>query len=484
MTLKSMIRMTVALTAAVFPLSASAQSSGQAAAAAVKQKIDAILPLKGNLANLFTAKLAGDGVDLAFDAPLLVQWLKSFGLTVEGATPFTSRLTPQANGTYAFDQQEKLAIKGSFPVGDARATFDLRAASVKGTGIADPELRYFKSMDTEITNFWIDYRLPNQSSLRTIDRMTLSQSTSNVTNGRMDLVSKTVELGRRDVGTTNNMSVARTESTTSIKSVPYRAIQDLLTAWLLQAQQGKAPAAIATSLREDIRLLMPIGTEAAMQGRMEKTQFRQDGVTFGLNRLDYDVLWKDLTGPSSVDLQLTLNGIDTAGSLPPSYAKLVPDTITLDTTIGTFNVQNAWRYYFSTVDFADMSRLNSYQQDLVTRYFLPEDKITADIEGLTVESKLYSARMFGSMSYNIRTGQPLLELRVITPSLDPLIAHFQERAKADPKMGQAAFFALMAKGFAGTAGNGSIYWDLAMKEDGRFTVNGRDFTPPRQPSAP
>ncbi|TPP11612.1 hypothetical protein [Rhizobium glycinendophyticum] len=479
MTLKSMIRMTVALTAAVFPWTASAETSGEAAAAAVKQKIDAIFPLKGNLATLFTAEPSGNGVDLVFDAPLLLEVFKGFGVTAEGATPFKAHLMPQPDGTYTFDQQEKIAIKGSFPLADKKATFDLRAASVKGTGIADPELRYFKSMDTEITNFWIDYRTPDVSSLRTIDRMTVSQQTSNVANGRMDLVSKTVELGRRDLGTADGMSVERTETTTRIRSMPYRAVQDLLSDWLVQAQQGKAPAAIATSLREDIRLLMPIGTEVAMQGRMEKAQFRQNTANFGLNNVDYDVVWKDLTGPSSIDLQLNLNGIDTAGQLPPSYEQLVPDTITLDATIGTFDVQNAWRYYFSTVDFSEMSRLNTYQQDLVTGYLLPEDKIATKIEGLTVESPLYSARLFGSMSYDMRKAQPLIELRVITPSLDPLIAHFQDRAKVDPQMGQAAFFALMAKGFAGKAGNGSLYWDLAMKEDGRFTINGRDFTPPR-----
>lgn len=478
--LRPMIQLTVALTAAVFPLSASAQSSGEAVAAAVKQKIDAIFPLKGNLANLFTARPAGDGVDLLVDAPLLPELFKGFGLTIEGVVPFNARFTLQTDRTYKFDQQEKLAIHGSLPMGDAKATFDVRAASVKGTGVADQDLRYFKSLETEITNFWVDYRAPNMASLQTIDQMTGSQSTSNVANGRLDLMSKTAELRRQDRRNAGGMMVERNEATTSIKSVPYRAIQDLMTAWLVRVQQGQAPAAIATSLRKDILQLMPLGTEVAMQGHMENTKFWQRSANFGLDRVDYDILWKDLTGPSSVDLELKVDGVDTAGQLPPSYAKLVPDTITLNVAIGEFNVQNAWHYYFSTVDFANMSLLNTYQKDLLTAYLIPEDKkITADIEELSVESELYSARMFGSMSYDVRTGQQLLELRVITPSLDPLIAHLQERAKVYPQMGQAAFFALMAKGLAGTVDNGSVYWDLAMKEDGRFTINGRDFTPPR-----
>ncbi|MDH4441177.1 MAG: hypothetical protein QE284_12405 [Rhizobium sp.] len=484
MTLKSMIQMTVALTAAVFPLSAKAQSTGEAAAAAVKQKIDAMFPLKGDLATLFTAKSAGDGVDLIFDTERLLDLFKGMGLTTEGAVPLATHLTPQPDGTFKLAQQANIAIKAKITTAAGQMNVDVRAGSIKGSGVSDPDLRYMKSMETEITGLDLAFSTPSSASHRTVDRWIMSQSTSNVADGKFDLVSKAVEVGRRETGSLNDMSMDRNESTTTIKAMPYRALQDLLTAWLVQAQDGKAPATIADSLRQDIRQLMPFGTEISMQGRLDQTRIAQGATKFGLEKIDYDVMWKDLTGLSSINFKMNIEGVDTGGQLPPSYAKLVPDTIALDMTVTGIDVQTPWRYYFETVDFANPAALNENQTGLITSYLLPDDKIPVSVNKMTLTGDLYQAQLSGTATYRTKGSAATAEMRLTTPSLDPLIAHLQDRAKSDPQLGQAAFFALMAKGFAAKGTDGSMYWDLAMTENGQFLVNGHDFTPPRQPSAP
>ncbi|UJW74301.1 hypothetical protein [Rhizobium sp. SL42] len=479
MNCRLMLLSTVAFLAAVSLSPSHAQSTKSVTAASIQTKINAIFPFKGELLGLFHTMPVDNGFDVVFDTPRLLELLRGIGLRAEGATPLTSRLEPLPDGSFKIEQEETLSIKGNIAKPQGPLSFYARIDSLKSSAIAEPELRYLKTAESEMTNLVVDLQTPTKSSHRTADKWTITQSTSNVENGRLDLVSTSVELGRRDKENLESMDVDRIESTTTIKSLPYRAIQDLFAAWLKQAQDGKPPAAIAGSLREEIRMLMPVATQIDMQGRAENTRLGQPEFNFGIGSIDYDVVWKDLTRLSNLDIKLKLEDTDTAGQLQPSYAALIPDTITVDMSVGGINVQNAWRYYFSTVDFATPFLLNTYQRNRATSYLVPNDVIPVKVEELKFNSELYSVRMFGNATYRIGDSLPKLELRVITPSLDPLITHFQKHAKVNPQLGEAAFFALMAKGFAGKAGNGWIYWDLAIAEDGRLTVNGHDFTPPR-----
>lgn len=101
------------------------------------------------------------------------------------------------------------------------------------------------------------------------------------------------------------------------------------------------------------------------------------------------------------------------------------------------------------------------------------------IDDIALETALYQLSATGTMSFDRNGARPSFALRITTADLDPLVKYLQENTKRFPQFGQYAFFALMAQGFAGRTSDGAMSWDVVSDPDGRLTINGRDFTPPR-----
>ncbi|MDQ0423177.1 hypothetical protein J2045_004229 [Peteryoungia aggregata LMG 23059] len=450
-------------------------------AEALKKAFDALLPLGGELARFVTVKQTWRGYEyeVRVDPPLLFRELAHTGLTVSGLDPFILNFTRQPAGTWGFEQYGSYDIKAQLGSGPSAPRLIYRAATTATEAQLSDDLRTQPQLKSTISDLEVSLWTERSFRSRTVGTLYLDQTMKDVTPEHADLEINTTELRVRDGDRLGEISARKMTTKVVATDARYRAVQDLFAEWLSLVQGKQEAAAIADQLRPGLQALMPIAAELKQTGSIEDAIWAVDGWEMGVDNLGYSLEASNLATEPTIHTEVNVSGIDTRGRLTPSMAKLVPERAKLSFTIDGLNFQKPWEYIVDGANFGARQWLNENQRQLAINYLVPKRTVDVTVDELELETALYQVTATGTMSVDRNGARPSFALRITTADLDPLVKYLQENTKRFPQFGQYAFFALMAQGFAGRTADGAMSWDVVLDADGRLTINGRDFAPPR-----
>lgn len=460
---------------------ADARAEETVPAEALKKAFDAFLPLGGDLARFLTVKQTWRGYEyeVRIDPPLVFREFAHTGLTVSGLDPFTLNLTRQPAGTWGFEQYGSYNVRAQLGSGPSAPRFIYRAATTATKAQLSDDLRTQPQFNSTISDLEVSLWTESTFRSRTVGTLYLDQTMKDVTPEHADMEINTTELRVRDGDRLGEISARKMTTKLVATDARYRAAQDLFAEWLLLLQGKQEAAAIADQLRPAMQSLMPIAAEVKQTGSVEDAIWAVDGWQMGVDKLDYSVDATNLAADTTIVTDVSVAGIDTRGRLTPSMAKLVPERARLSFTVDGLNFQKPWEYVVDGADFGARQWLNENQQQLAINYLVPNRTVDVTVDDIELETALYQVAATGTMSFDRNGARPSFALRITTADLDPLVKYLQENTKRFPQFGQYAFFALMAQGFAGRTADGAMSWDVVSDADGRLSINGRDFTPPR-----
>lgn len=450
-------------------------------AEALKKAFDALLPLGGELAGFVTVKQTWRGYEceVRVDPPLLFRELAHTGLTVSGLDPFILNFTRQPAGTWGFEQYGSYDVKAQLGSGASAPRFVYRAATTAMKAQLSDDLRNQPRLNATISDLEVSFWTGTIFQSRTVGTLYLDQTMKDVTSEHLDLEIDTTEVNVRDSDQAGHLTARKIVSRLEATDLRYRAVQNLAAEWLSRIQRKEEAVAIADQLRRGLQAIMPIAAGLKQTGSVEEAILATDGWEIGFDNLGYSLEASNLATEPTIHTEVNVSGIDTRGRLTPSIAKLVPERAKLSFTLDGLNFQKPWEYIVDGADFGARQWLNENQQQLAINYLVPKRTVDVTVHDIELETELYTVAATGTMRIDRNGWRPAFTLRVTTQDLDPLVKYLQENTKRFPQFGQYAFFALLAQGFAGKAEDGALYWDVVSDADGRLTINGRDFTPPR-----
>ena len=200
----------------------------------------------------------------------------------------------------------------------------------------------------------------------------------------------------------------------------------------------------------------------------------------GLSKLTYSFKMDGLTKASSVGFGLRAENLKLDSSVVPAgYAALVPDTAVVEVGIPDMNFAAAADILLQT-DFSSEHATSAETGRRIEQAVFPNDRLTIDFPEISAISSVYDVDVSGKLVSDLQqTSRYALQMSVLARDYDKTIAFVQNAAKNDPELNQISFVMMMAKGFAKTDPDGRQRWDLAVAEDGTFSVNGQVMTAPK-----
>jgi hypothetical protein len=200
----------------------------------------------------------------------------------------------------------------------------------------------------------------------------------------------------------------------------------------------------------------------------------------GLSKLTYSFKVDGLTKASSVGFGMRAENLKLDSSLVPAdYQALLPDTAVVEVGIPNMNFAAATDILLQT-DFSAEEGLSSRKSKEIEQAIFPSNKLTIDFPQISATSGVYDIAVSGQMVADLQqTNRYALQVTVLARDYDKTIAFVQNAAKTDLQLNQVSFVMMMAKGFAKTDPDGRQRWDVAVAEDGTFSVNGQVMTMPK-----
>lgn len=459
----------------------------------IESSLTSVLP-KGMIPKgSITVRAEGDAYIVTVNPMELFSLANNKNVTVSGLTPWVYLLRPTDNGLWQLDQQADLDIKAQVKSPAGPTDLEYAIASYQYNGIFDPAIHYVKSSTFKAQNARISSKGPAQSFDVSFGSLAYDLNGEKGDNNTLNIrntttikdFSQTMSPADKP-GSVFRAATGHGEGTITGISMP--AVQQM--AYILLQNLPKKhirpddKERVKTLFRNNFPLFETISQSIAYQD----VQISTGPATFGIKNYAVDVMANGIRNNASYSVGLNLAGLTLPqGLMPPTFTPLIPEDLRLNVTASGINTQNGVVYLMDNVDFRPGHPITPPQTAEIRRQFFPDNTLTLTYDGSHATSSFYDVTVIGKTVIAMSgPDKPEADLTIHVKGLDKTIDYLQAHAKDEPKLGQAAFFMLMAKGFAQTDTNGDHIWHIQSNTAGQIKINGRDFQLPAapQPSAP
>jgi hypothetical protein len=463
----------------------------------IETNLTSVLP-KGMIPDgAITVRAKNDAYEVTVDPMELFSLEKNQRVKITGLTPWVYRLHPMDNGLWQVDQQADLDVKAQFQSNPGPTDAEYAIGSYQYNSIFDPAIRYVKSATFSAQNVGITSKSPVQSFDVGFGSLIYSLSGEKGDNNTLNIhnttsikdFSQTMNPANKP-GTLFRSASGQGEGT--ITGISMQPVQEMIYL-LLQNLPNKH---IRTDDKERVKTLfrnnLPLFENISQNIEYQDVQISSGGATFGIKNYALKVMADGIRNNASYAIGLDLTGLKLPpGLIPPTITPLIPDDLHINFTANGINTQNGIVYLMDNVDFKPAHPMTPPQNAEIRRQFFPDNTLTLTYDGSHAVSSFYDVTVTGKTSIALSgPDKPVADLMIHAKGLDRTIDYLQTHAKDEPKLGQAAFFMLMAKGFAQTEGDGDQVWHIESNSAGQIKINGHEFQlpaapiPPTIPSAP
>lgn len=457
----------------------------------IETNLKSILP-KGMIPNgAIAVRAEGDAYQVTINPMELFSLGKNKKIKISGLTPWVHRLRPTENGLWQMDQQTSLDIKAQIPSAAGATNLEYGIGSFQYNGIFDPAIRYAQSADFTAQNLRVKSTSPTESFDATLGSVSYSLKSEKGENNTINIQTSTAMSDYAQTMRSPNkpevlFRAGSGKGSGTLTGVALQPLQEM--AYLLLQNVPKKH--IRTEDKERIAALfrnnLPLFGNISQSVSYQDVTIDAGPIELAVKNYAVDVKADGIRNNASYAMGVHIAGLKLPpGLVSPAFNPLLPEDVDINIAASGIDAQNGVVYVMDNVDFDPDHSLTPPQTAEIRRQFFPENTLTISYDGTHAASSFYDVTVTGKTIIAL-TGQdkPVADVTIHAKDLDKTIDYLQTHAKDEPQLGQAAFFMLMAKGFAKTDPNGGYIWHIESDSAGQIKLNGHDFDLPGAPAAP
>ncbi len=432
-----------------------------------------------------TVTPSGDQYQIIYDLAKFFDKINSNALSVTGFKPLSLFAQPLAEGKWRLKGDNSLDVSVHSPASDI--TYSVASNVIDG--IFDPALEVMRSLETKSNGIKFSSvgsgRNTGHAMDATIDNASFSSSvTDGVEAGKVNLQSQgTLQRINETVTGPGASSVNISADSVDIKaaatSLPAKELRELVHFFFQHIKAKQLSESGSEKFAELVRRALPgfgsLDETVTLNNLLVATAKGKVGV----KTVDYSFKMDGLTKTSNVNFGLRAEHFTPdPGLIPSVYAAFLPEM--LDVRIGMPDIN-----FDGLIDAAlknVATRATPVSGEALKRIAFPGGHATLEFPKISAISGVYDVEVSGALKRTTQSHAGYsLQAMVLARDFDKTITAVQNAAKTDPQLNKVSFSLMAAKGFAKTAPDGRLRWDVTMDENRTVTVNGQVLKGPKGP---
>jgi hypothetical protein len=475
---------TVASLAIILPLHAHAAQIDQAGADQIKEKLTYYLPKDIADTGFIKVTPAANRYELAIDLMPLLKDVKPEMFTINGLKPFVHYLTPQDDGMWKVEVNDRFDVNGSVTAEGKKQDFTYKIDSMVFDGVFDPSITYFTTGKYSLDKLAFNMMGGDANMSMNVDQMGADMKGEKIADGIIDLSGTMSMAGFRETitekaGSVVNISADSMTGTIEFKRLGVNAFRDLLVFGLdlVKADVNQLDQAQADKLKSLLRANMPLTDKFDEQLEFQGVKVAAEGMDVAFDSFTYGLGFTGLKKDASARFNMGMTKpVIPAGLLPPGTEGAIPESANFAVAISNLNLEGVVNYMLDHADFTKPEPLTPQQSDELGKIVLPDGKLHIDFTDVYAKSAVYDLSLAGQMQVNPdNSDKPVVDVTIKAKDLDKTIKYLQDNAQKVPEFGQASFMVLMMKGFGKADADGTTVWNVKLDETGKVTINGQEM---------
>ncbi|MBL0371974.1 hypothetical protein JJB09_08035 [Rhizobium sp. KVB221] len=475
---------TVAILAMLAPMQTRAADVSETGARDIAEKLTHYLP-KDVVDTGFLKVTAGTNrYELSVDLEALLRKIKTEDFSVTGLKPLVQYLTPQDDGLWKIETNERLDISGHFSAEGKKNNFTYLIETITFEGMFDPELSFTRTANASLQNLRFSSDDGSTKVSANIDDYSTDMRLENIDGGKADMVSNLSGKGFTETvtdptGGTFTVSAASLDGRSQADKLGVAAFRDLVIFGLdkLKSKDDVISAQDDARLKELMKANVPFVDNLVYDINFRDITVAGQGMEASLARAGYKVEFNGIKADTRVGVEFSFNDpVIPAGVLPPGTEGALPKSASMGVAVGGMNVEGVVSYLLEHADFTKSQPLTTEQSDALSKIVLPEGVMNIEFYNVAAKSDVYDIALAGTMKVNPdESDKPEADITVTARDLDTTIKFLQDNASKVPEFGQASFMVLMIKGFGKQQPDGSMIWNVKLDRDGKVMINGQEM---------
>ncbi len=452
--------------------------------AGAQKLIEAFTTYLGAYAGMVTVTPQGDTYEVKIDPTDLMAGLKAQGASGT-VLPVVLMLADMGDGKWKVTQDGPFAIAMQMP---GLISFDLKAANQSWSGVYDESLKAFESSKGEVTGLTMSEHVtqpgePEMNVAYSIDKVTLESSSTAAASGGVD---SAITYGISGLNETFTVPASpqmptpmditiQVESYVSDATVAAMRSSEVLDlwAWFVAHPDKAAVEADFDAMKDKLRAALPLFDAVTSTGTMTNLTGTTPFGALSAEAADITIEMNGVTADGRLREKIALTGLKLPTEVMPIWVPaLLPDAMTLDFTVDSFNLAAPAQILLDTMKPGEKPSPEVNAQ--LMQAFMPDGLVHLTLAPTGISSAMYNL----SVESDLRAG-PALPVPVGTAfvkitGLDAVMTALQS---APPEVSQQAIPGMMmARGLAKNDGPDSYSWQIEMAEGGNISVNGMDMS--------
>lgn len=470
---------------AVTTAPAPAQPVDDAGAARIVESLSRYVGRSAFEKRVLDVSVDGDAYRLTVDFDALAAMVPETAALSLDLDPFTVRMKPQADGTFA--ASGAIAPNGSLsfrtpatelsPSLSSRVEWSLEQSGF--TGVFDPELATFSVAQGTYRGLQMVSADDNQRTDIASDSGTFETTAARSAGGGVDYetlqtmvdVAETVTMRALPEGPQMSFSLTLPKLTAVTEAKGFQVWPLLDIAAFAVAHADKAAvAADQAELKRLILAALPFWDRISVGYDASDVTVETSVGRFGIASLAFALAIDGAADDGAVDYGFGFKGLSLPSGLAPAWsAPLLPTDVSLNFGVRNLNSEEPIRLL---VDAFDPDRQppipDAVGQDILAE-FLGDPPVFV-MERSLIRNGGIEIAMTGEMPFSL--GKPSLTATIEMAGFETAASALQAAAAVDPGAQQAFPFVLAAQGLARKLEDGRLQWNVELNGDGSIVVNG------------
>ncbi|MDH6266975.1 hypothetical protein M2360_002372 [Rhizobium sp. SG_E_25_P2] len=482
MTRKALFAAT-AIAIAISPVAPRAAEINESGARTLLDSLTYYLPKSVNDSGFLTVTPGAQRYELRMDFAALLKDVDPKIFVIEGLKPMSYYLTPQEDGLWKAELNDRLDVSGSFVAEGKTSTFVYKIDKMSGEALFDPAVSFFRSSTAAYENIAITSQTGPEMMDIAVAKAAQDMRLENVVGGRGDLVSNFSLSGLSETinspGQAGQVRIdaASMDGRVQMDKAGLAPMRDLVVFVLdlVKSGQKNLTAEQSAKLKGLIRANVPLVDNLVEDIHIRDVKVNASNMTFSAADIGYKIAFNGIKPDSRFEFEVSATDPSApAGLLPPGTEAAMPKSLSFGMAMRDLNLEGVMTYLADNADFTKDAALTPQQSEELGKIVLPSGKMNFEFTNVAAKSDVYDIALTGSMQVDqAQSDKPNVNVDIIARDFDKTVKFLQDNAATVPDFGQAAFMALMMKGFGREQPDGSILWNVKMGADGQVIINGQ-----------
>ncbi len=478
---KVLSAVTLAALAGVMPVSA---AENAADVGAVEDLFFSVLP--EGMRDGVTVKPSGDRFEVQFDLARMVAGYGGEFYLIKAAEPFIQYVTPLGDGLWQFQADMPFSFASQLKSGGRETSISYKIEQIQYDGVLDTAISFYRNLTASMRGISAESNGGPESVTVTTDTLNYRIAADNLDAKALDITGSGEIGGFREVVFSPKAGrlefrARRGDVIVKAKGLNMAALKDLFSFFGERNGRAELTDDEKSRLKDKLLAILPVWQHVS-EG-IDLSDFSAVGpeLNFTAENVHYGIELDGISNNASyaINLSATKPGVP-QGMLPPELEAALPREISVGFAAKDLNLGDAATYYFEHLEVNGGEPLSSDEQAHIKEILLPDGKLNIAFENITAKSDVYDFSAEGSMTvYPEEKDRQSAHFVIYARDLDKTVAFLQQNAKLFPKFNQAAFMALMVKGFAVTEADGRLKWDIELSEQKEVRINGQVMSFPK-----